>query len=762
MAFTTDRWVGTAGADWGSSAANWSAGLPNSNSNAVIDTTAVLTVSYGAADSFTVHSLTVGNDVFDMTGGSLTITTTASFAEGFTQTGGTLTAGGKVTVKGNGALTSGAAEGHTAFVFDGTVALANYTLGGATVLGNKKTTNLTGQITLGDNTGANATIDNEEGGVFDITGDVGIGRGATTALFVNAGTLEKTGGSGGTNSTVIQVNVTDTGSIVVATGTLDFSGQCSFAGAISGAGQIILSGNGAIGQGTTVSAAVFTISNPGIVVTLNENLSLAHTFNLQNGAALDLTGVTLTLSETNSFVNVSALEGTGTLITAHPSTTNVSGFFLGGGVAWKNFGTVSEVNPLQIGDTTFNPATLINEKGGVFELAVVGIGISAGAALDSSFVNNPGALLEKTSGTGPSVVAVDVTDHGAIIVQTDTLDFTGMTNIFAGKISGAGQFEIGGGSNLIGVGTAITAATFTVGGALVTLAENLTYAGTFNADGNALMNLNGFSLKLSGNDVFSNGNTIDGTGTIVTVAGSTVSISGLTTLGGAVSWENSGTISDSYILQIGDGSFDVASFTNKKGGVFDIVADTVGIDVGAQPTSSFVNSAGALLEKTGGIGVSAIPVQFTNNGLVNVATGTIEFGTAVAGSGKFIIAPSAALQFDAAVAKGSTVAFSSKTGGDLRLVDSQRFAPTIEGFGGSNTDKIFLNDILFNSGAFSMKYLQTSKTGGVLTVTDGTHTATLDFFGQYTLADFHGSTGFSGGTLIVDPGTHATLLASSR
>ena len=65
MALTTDKWIGTASADWGASSANWSRGLPNSNSNVVIDTTAVLTVSYSASDSFVVHSLTVGKDVFD-------------------------------------------------------------------------------------------------------------------------------------------------------------------------------------------------------------------------------------------------------------------------------------------------------------------------------------------------------------------------------------------------------------------------------------------------------------------------------------------------------------------------------------------------------------------------------------------------------------------------------------------------------------------------------------------------------------------------
>jgi hypothetical protein len=755
MSFTTDKWIGTASADWGASRVNWSRGFPNSNSNVVIDTTAILTVSYGASDNFTVHSLTVGNDVFDMTGGSLTITTTARFANGFTQTGGTLTAGGAVTVRGTGTLTGGAVEGHTDFVFDGTVVLANYTLGGSTSLSNRKTTNLTGQITLGDNTGVNATIDNEKGGVFDIAGDFGISRGAATAKFINAGTLEKTGG---TNFDIIQVNVTDTGSIVVATGTLAFFGpQNSFAGVISGAGQVFLGAGSkdVINPGTTVSVAVFTILG---VVTLKENLSLPHAFNLQNSAVLDLTGVTLTVSGTDSFVSNAALEGTGALITAHGSTTNVNSFFLGGGVAWENFGKVGEVGFLQLGDTTFNPATFTNEKGGVFQLAA-DVGISSGAALDSSFVNDPGALLEKTGGGGTSIVGVNVTDHGAIIVQTGILDFTGVTNIFAGKISGAGQFEIGGGSNVIENGAKITTAKFSISAANLTLGENFTYKGTFTFENSGLINLGGVTLTLSGNDTFTN-SIIDGTGTLVTAHGSTNSVSGFT-LGGAVNWRNSGTINEFSTLQIGDGSFDVATFTDERGGVFDFVAD-VGIAAPpvAQSASSLINAAGAVLEKTGGIGDSQIFVDVTNNGVVEVATGTIEFGATVTGIGRFIIKQGAVLQFDATVAKGSTVAFATKTGGDLRLLDSQGFGAAIAGFGGTGTDEIKLRDINFNSGSFSMRY-RGSPTQGVLTVSDGTHTATLDFLGKYTLGNFHASSDPSGGTLIVGSGTHATLLSSA-
>jgi hypothetical protein len=761
MAFTTDTWKGTASADWGASRSNWSTGLPNSNSNVEIATTAVLTVTYSGSDTFVVNSLTVGNDIFDMTGGSLTITTTASFANGFTQTGGTLTAGGKVTVKGTGTLTGGVAEGKTAFVFDGTVALGNYTLGGATSLKNEKTTNLTSSITLGDTTGVNATIDNEKGGFFNIGGDFGVaqGPGAATALFVNAGELEK---SGGTETSFIGVDFTDTGSIVVATaGTIEFGGpQNSFAGTISGAGQVYL-GSGskdAINKGTAITAAIFTISDNNTLATLNENLALAHAFNLQNGATLDLASVTLTLSGSNTFENAT-LDGIGTLVTAKSSTTDVSFFTLGGSVVWQNFGTVGEAGTLTLGDNTFHAATFINEKGGKYELTNDnGISIGTGA-FGSLFVNL--GTIEATAGSGTSQIFAEVTDTSAVVVHSGTIEFLGFANSFAGAISGAGTFEIGGsGVNLIEKGATIKTPVFDItNSALVTLGETLSYGGTFNFTGGDL-SLGGVSLTLSGKDTFSNNATFDGTGTLVTAKGSAVALSTVV-LGGAVDWQNSGRISESSTLQIGDGSLDVPEFVNMKGGILNFTTD-VGITLGAPPTAptlSFVNSAGATVAKTGGTGDSEISVDFINNGAVVVDTGEIQFQALVSGAGTFTIEPGTVLQFDGSVAKGSTVDFASKKGGELSLLDSQGFDAAIKGFGGSKTDEIYLNDINFNSGAFHMTY-KPSKTEGVLTVTDGTHTAKLEFFGKYTGANFHASS-LNGGTLIVDPASHA-LLASAR
>jgi fibronectin-binding autotransporter adhesin len=769
MAFTTDNWVGAANADWGATSSNWSTGLPNSNNNVAINTAAVLTVTYSGSDgTTTVNALTVGNDVFAMNGGNLVITGNASFAGGFVQSGGTLTARA-VTI--NGASTFNAlefanAEGSTAFTNNATLTMQSYTLGGGSVLNNKKTVNETNQITIGDSNGVNAKINNEKGAILNIGGDYGIGQGAGTAQFINAGTFEKTGGN---NTTYVNVNFTDKGKIVVATGTIEFYGaNDSFAGAISGPGQFFLGSNGkdALNAGTTVATGIFTISDGGTVATINENLNYGKTFNLQSGAVLDINGANLklTLSGSSFFVGGSAIEGTGMLVTAAGSSTDVNSFGLGGGAGWQNSGTVGAVGNLTLGDGTFNAATFINEKGAVYKFTNDSEIISASnGALNSSFVNMAGATLEKLGGGGTSTISVEVTDNGSIIIQTGTINFTGVVDSFTGAISGSGQFEIGGGSAIFGTGTAISTKIFTISSATVTLGAPLSYlSGAFNFE-NSLLSLGGFSLTVSGTDSLSN-STIDGTGTVITDKNSSVGVGvngGTLTLGSAAKWQNSGTVYEFNTLQIGDQSFDAASFTNEKGGHFILAADA-GITIGFNQKSSFVNAAGATFVKEGGgQSNSVIDAQLVNSGAVTVDIGTLEFAALVSGKGSFTIEPGTVLQFDATVAAGSTVKFASHTGGDLVLKDSQAFHPAISGFGGTGTDKIELRDI---AGAVTLSYKNTSTktvSKGILTVTNGTQTAELTFLGKYTIGNFHASADPAGGTLIVDP-HHPMLLASAR
>jgi hypothetical protein len=127
----------------------------------------------------------------------------------------------------------------------------------------------------------------------------------------------------------------------------------------------------------------------------------------------------------------------------------------------------------------------------------------------------------------------------------------------------------------------------------------------------------------------------------------------------------------------------------------------------------------------------------------------------VAGAGSFTIANGTSLEFGSFVASGTTVTFAGGTG-TLVLDQPETFAGRISGFTGTaananSSDVIDLAGINYNSGDFSDSY---NSTTGVLTVTDGTNTASLTF------VDFTGTFKFasdgSGGTDIFDPpATHS-------
>ncbi|MDH2404217.1 hypothetical protein QCM77_30330 [Bradyrhizobium sp. SSUT18] len=91
-------------------------------------------------------------------------------------------------------------------------------------------------------------------------------------------------------------------------------------------------------------------------------------------------------------------------------------------------------------------------------------------------------------------------------------------------------------------------------------------------------------------------------------------------------------------------------------------------------------------------------------------------------------------------------------GPNASLVLAQSSALTGSISGWQADDSVDLGDVLFSGGVTSFAYAQNSdNTGGTLTVSDGTHTASLSLLGQYSAADFALSSDGHGGTLITDP-----------
>ena len=125
---------------------------------------------------------------------------------------------------------------------------------------------------------------------------------------------------------------------------------------------------------------------------------------------------------------------------------------------------------------------------------------------------------------------------------------------------------------------------------------------------------------------------------------------------------------------------------------------------------------------------------------------TLQLSNPLSGpSGSATIGAGATLEL--AAANSSSVTFAGSTG-MLKLDSPSTFDGVIYNFTGNGTlsssDQIDLKGINFNS-------VSDSYSNGVLTVTDGTHSAALDFNGAFTLANFKFASDGSGGTILYDP-----------
>ncbi len=98
-------------------------------------------------------------------------------------------------------------------------------------------------------------------------------------------------------------------------------------------------------------------------------------------------------------------------------------------------------------------------------------------------------------------------------------------------------------------------------------------------------------------------------------------------------------------------------------------------------------------------------------------------------------------------ANSASVTFEASTG-TLQLDDPSTFTGQIFGFTGNGSltgsDQIDLTDVNYNS-------VQDAYSNGVLTVTDGTNSANLNFAGSYSLANFEFASDGNGGTIVYDP-----------
>src|SRR5262249_49761519 len=123
----------------------------------------------------------------------------------------------------------------------------------------------------------------------------------------------------------------------------------------------------------------------------------------------------------------------------------------------------------------------------------------------------------------------------------------------------------------------------------------------------------------------------------------------------------------------------------------------------------------------------------------------------VSGAGSALIAGAATLEFAGLV--NENIQFDQAATGTLKLDSSANFAGIVSNLGGGS--QLDLADIAFGANA-SLTYVGNQQgTGGVLTVSDGSHTANITLLGQYAADGFQANDDQHLGTLIAYHGSIA-------
>jgi RHS repeat-associated protein len=606
--------VATSSGNW-NVGSNWSTGtVPGPSDDAVINPSAALTVAIDSGEQ-SVHSLEGGtNATLDLSGGSLAVAAGAEIDGGFQINGDVTLAGtfhggaGAASQLESGSLTTGSSGATLDFpqfqwaagTIDGVVTNAgtlNAAGGGSKFLAGTLTN--TGTIDVTGAGGiyaeaANTTINNPAGATFDFQVDTSLNYNGYTTAFNNAGTLEKTAGTGTSYLTfpladsgtaeadagTLRLPSSGSGSDAVinanGTGIVAWSGTYSGSFSGSGSGAVQMSGLTASGSGGV------TLNFTGTVLqwlgAISGTFTNAGTLNAAGGGNKVLAG-TLTNTDT---IDVT---GTGGIYAVAPNTTinNQAGAtfdFQGDGslnyngytTAFNNAGTLEKTGTT--GTTSINFA--LNDTGGTVSNASAGtLDFSGGGTITGSMTVSGAVGI-----TGGWFSVADGSTIGAPSGGIGSVQLAGGTVSLAGSLSST-ILTVGGGT-LTGSGTLASGSAITWSGG--TIAGGLTNAGTLNVAGTGNMLLAG---------TLTNAGTIDVTGT------------------GGIYAEAANT-----------------TINNQAGATFDFQADT-SLNYNGY-TTAFYNAG--TLEKTAGTGTSYLTFPLADSGTAEVDSGTLSLPETGSGS----------------------------------------------------------------------------------------------------------------------------------
>jgi autotransporter passenger strand-loop-strand repeat protein len=180
-----------------------------------------------------------------------------------------------------------------------------------------------------------------------------------------------------------------------------------------------------------------------------------------------------------------------------------------------------------------------------------------------------------------------------------------------------------------------------------------------------------------------------------------------------------------------------------------LVMSSGGGDVGTTISAGGTLAIGSGVSRTGyTVGSGAFFV--VQSGATASAT-SVSAGSETVSSGGTLASATISAGGLVEIKSGGTAGSSTITilSGTLKLDDSQHFSGSIAGLANSAqvVDLVDINFAALQTVAFS----GASSSGGILTVSDGTHVAQLNLIGNYLAATFTSANDGAGGTLITDP-----------
>ncbi|MGI8839602.1 MAG: beta strand repeat-containing protein [Caulobacteraceae bacterium] len=595
-----------------------------------------------------------------------------------------------------------------------------------------------GAIDAGSTSGAGASIGEGtvvNGRVDDTTaligGDYGVaasGVGGGPATVMNYGTIRGTvfGVDLGNGGTVSNGGATDHDALVQGLSGISIGNA---AGSVVNFGTI---------RGLAVGGAAISLATGGGVT--NGGLG--------DRTALIEGGEGVVLSAAGAVINDGTIEGdTGAGVASH-----------GGMVVNGDFGNTVATIQGYYGVRAYAGASVTN-FGTIDGLSKSGVRLETGGAVTNGGAGDRGALIQGAYGVYAIGAAAAVSNFGTI---RGTRGLSGVHLLAGGSVANGSlnnaKATIEGYDGLIlsGPATAVNFATISgqgdAGGYGVSLGARDTL--TNGAAGHSGALIEGFT----GVEAYAGRATVTNFGTISGAGGAAVRF----VVGGDVLVAEAGCAFQGAVLG-GGGTLDLDTGTGTLTGLLSSGGDvTVS---GSMATTTFQNfntveigsaatfaTSGAVLIAAGQSVVDAGRLTlgsgksgFANAGVIEVTGGTLTVNGAVTGAGSAAVV-GGTLAFTAAFNQG--VKFSGPTG-VLELAQSQSYSGAIAGFSKTGGTSLDLADIAFGGGT-TATYSGT-RSGGVLTVTDGTHTAHINLTGDYRHSTFVAASDGHGGIIIHDP-----------